>query len=176
MRRNWNYTIRKKDGIDLMQINRTTDYALRILICLGKENRTVPSSEIANSMKISQRYLLSIARGLKNQGYTKVGFGPDGGYSLARPLNMISLYDIIILMEGTVTISRCLTQETHCEETPCVLHEGYSFLQNIIECYLRNLTIDMLVNQSTDTWQKTIVDKLDEILRQNQEKGNPPCQ
>ena len=72
-------------------------------------------------------------------------------------------------MEGTVTISRCLTQENHCEETPCVLHDGYSFLQNIIECYLRNLTIDMLVNQSMDTWQKTIIDKLDELFRQYQE-------
>lgn len=76
-----------------MQINRTTDYALRILICLGKENRTVPSSEIAKSMRISQRYLLSIARGLKDQGYINVGFGPDGGYSVARPLNLISLYN-----------------------------------------------------------------------------------
>lgn len=150
-----------------MQINRTTDYALRILVCVGRENRTMSSSEIANNMGISQRYLLSIARRLKNQGYINVGFGPEGGYSLARPLNLISLYDIIILMEGTVTISRCLTQETHCEGTPCVLHDGYSFLQDVIVCYLRNLTIDMLINQSTDAWQKTIVDKLDEVLKQN---------
>ena len=154
-----------------MQINRTTDYALRILICLGRENRTVASSEIAKNMKMSQRYLLSIARGLKDQGFINVGFGPDGGYSLAKPLNDITLYDIIKLMEGTVTISRCLIQENHCEETPCVLHNGYSFLQDIIECYLRNLTIDMLVNQSTDTWQKTIIDKLDGVLGQNQERG-----
>jgi len=149
-----------------MQINRITDYALRILICLGKENRTVSSSKIANSMRISQRYLLSIAKELKDQGYINVGFGPDGGYSLARPLNLISLYDIIILMEETVTISRCLTQESHCKKTPCVLHDGYSFLQNIIECYLRNLTIDMLVNESTDTWQKTIIDKPEGVFHQ----------
>lgn len=152
-----------------MQINRTTDYALRILICLGRANRIVPSSEIASSMKISQRYLLSIARGLKNQGYIKVGFGPDGGYSLAKPLNTISLYEIIILMERTVTISRCLTQENHCEGKPCVLHDAYSFLQDIIECYLHNLTIDMLVNQHVNTWQKTIIDKLGEVHRKYQE-------
>lgn len=156
-----------------MQINRTTDYALRILICLGRENRMVSSSEIANTMRISQRYLLSIVRRLKDQGYIRVGFGPDGGYSLIKPLNMISLYDIIILMEGTVTILRCLTQENHCEETPCVLHDGYSFLQDIIECYLRNLTIDMLINQSMDTWQKTIIEKLNKVMGQNQEAGIP---
>ena len=45
-----------------MQINKTTDYALRILICLGQENRTLSSSKIANNMRISQRYLLSIAK------------------------------------------------------------------------------------------------------------------
>ena len=40
------------------------------------------------------------SRRLKDQGYIKVGFGPDGGYSLARPLNLISLYDIIIHYGG----------------------------------------------------------------------------
>lgn len=154
-----------------MQINRTTDYALRILICLGQENRTVSSSEIASKMKMSQRYLLNISRGLKEQGYINVGFGPDGGYSLAKPLNKISLYEIITLMEGTVTISRCLLQENHCDGTPCVLHDAYSFLQDIIECYLRSLTIDMLVNQPMDSWQRTIIVNLDEIGASIRKKG-----
>ena len=39
-------------------------------------------------------------------------------------------------------------------------------MQDIIECYLRNLTVDMLVNQLTDAWQKAIIDKLDEVLEQ----------
>jgi len=154
-----------------MQINRTTDYALRILIYLGQENRIVSSSEIANGMRISQRYLFSIAKKLKKRGYIKVRFGPDGGYSIAKPLHTVSLYDILILMEGTITVSRCLTQENHCEDKPCVLHDAYSFLQDIIECYTQNLTIDMLVGKPVDTWHKAIINNLDEVRRQHQESG-----
>lgn len=123
---------------------------------------------MANNMRLSQRYLLSVAQKLKNEGFIKVEFGPDGGYSLAKPLGEISMFDIIMLMEGTLIISRCLMQENHCEEKPCVLHDAYIYLQDCIECYLRNLTIDMLVNQPMNTWQKTIIGKLDELRDQYQ--------
>jgi len=43
-------------------------------------------------------------------------------------------------------------------------------------CYLRNLTIDMLVNQSIDTWLKTIIGRRDEVLGQNRETKTPSIQ
>ena len=148
-----------------IQLNRTTDYALRILVYLGQNNRFVPSSEMANNMKISQRYLLSIAKKLKEHGYIKAGLGSDGGYVLAKALYQITMYDVVVLMEGSIIISRCLTFANHCEGHPCVLHAAYSFLQSILENYLHNLTVDMLVNHPKDNWQGMLMDGLNEMQK-----------
>jgi len=154
-----------------MRINTTTDYAMRIILYLAQQSRVVPSSEMANMMSISQRYLLSIAKKLNKHGYIDVDFGANGGFSISKAPDKISMYDIIVLMEGTLPVSRCLTKENHCEETPCILHAGYSFLQNIIECYLRGLTVDLLVGQPIHTWQKHIIDKLCGIFNKQQQSG-----
>lgn len=149
-----------------MQINRTTDYALRLLVYLGKEKRPVFSSELANNMKISRRYILSIARDLKSRGYINSGMGIDGGYTLAKPLDQITLHEIVIFMEGSITISRCLMQDNHCDDEACILHEAYNFLQSILDCYFGNLTLDALLAYPAEEWQRIIMDKLNEMHRQ----------
>ena len=77
-------------------------------------------------MGISQRYLLSVAYKLKENKYIDVGLGSDGGYTLARPMDQITLYDVIAMMEGKIIILPCLTQEKHYGDGgPCVLHSMY---------------------------------------------------
>ncbi len=157
-----------------MQLNKTTDYALRMLYFLGRENRVVPSSEMAKSLQISQRYLLNVAKQLKNFGYIHADMGVDGGYSLIRPLNEINLYDIVKPMEGTVVILRCLSPNKHCDDGVCVFDEVYGFLQNILECYLQNLNIEMLMDYPVDEWHDVIMSKICTMYRQQQKADENP--
>jgi len=78
------------------------------------------------------------------------------------------MYDIVVLMEGTLPFSRFLTEDNLCEGVPHVLHTAYNFLQNIIECYLRGLTIASLVEQPINAWQTTVPDQLNNLLGQRQ--------
>ncbi len=143
-----------------MQLNKTTDYALRILFYLGGENRVVPSSEMAKRLKISPRYLLSVAKKLKGHGFISATMGTGGGYSLIQPLNEITLYDVITTMEGKIILSRCCQQGTHCDDGPCILHDAYGFLESILERYLQSLTLDMLINIPINEWHSDIMKKL----------------
>ncbi len=149
-----------------MQINKTTNYALRILYYLGRENRIVSSSEMSTNMKISQRYLLRIAKDLKSHGYISAGMGSEGGYSLVMPLSDITLYEVIAAMEGHIVLSRCLLNEVHCDGIPCILHEAYGFLQSILEEYLQNLSLDMLIHLPINDWLTVIMKKLYEMYCQ----------
>ncbi len=144
-----------------MQINKTTDYALRIIYYLSQENRIVPSSEMSRNIHISKRYLLLIAKDLKKHGFISVGLGAVGGYSLARPLSDITFYDVITQMEGKVVLSRCCLQK-NCQDgdKPCILHSTYGFLEGIFERYLQSLTLDMLTYQPIGDWHGDMIDKL----------------
>ena len=43
-----------------MRLNRSTDYAIRMLICLAKASGAVSSSQLARTIGVSPRYLLQI--------------------------------------------------------------------------------------------------------------------
>ncbi len=152
-----------------MQINKTTDYALRIIHYLCQEKRIVPSSEMAKSLHVSQRYLLSIAKKLKSHGYIAVSMGSGGGYSLSMPLSNIILYDIITALEGNIVLSRCRLPNNYCGIKACILDDAYDFLQSILERYLQTLTIEMLMEHSIDEWQNVIMSELCNMYRKQHE-------
>ncbi len=144
-----------------MQINRTTDYALRFLYYLGSEHRVVSSQEMAKRMNISRRYLLRIANVLKNHGFIGASMGADGGYSLLQPMDKITFYDVLSTMEGKMILSRCCLQHNEpFKDEPCIFHDAYGFLQGILDRYLQSLTLDMLINQPVNEWHSNIMKKL----------------
>ena len=137
---------------------------MRMMIYLAQQKRIVSSSELARMMNISRRHLSGIAKKLNKNGYIDVEFGMHGGYSLARSTDKISMYDIVVLMEGTFYVSHRLTETSLCKGIPHFLHTGYGFLQDIIECYLRSITIAFLVDQPVNTWRRTAIDQLNDLF------------
>ena len=51
-----------------MKINTSTDYAIRILICLAKAGHVVSSSQLSQDLNISSRYVLLVLAKLQNAG------------------------------------------------------------------------------------------------------------
>ena len=74
-----------------MQLNLTTDYAIRFLLCLGDTKGIMTGSLIADQMKIPPKYLLKIARKLRGAGMLGTVTGAKGGYYLLRSLEEITL-------------------------------------------------------------------------------------
>ena len=74
-----------------MRLNRSTDYAIRMLICLAKASGAVSSSQLARTIGVSPRYLLQIGARLRDAGFVSVSFGAAGGYRLSRLPGEISL-------------------------------------------------------------------------------------
>ena len=48
-----------------MQLNRSTDYAIQMLVYLAKNGQTLSSTKLAASLGISHRYLLQISSKLR---------------------------------------------------------------------------------------------------------------
>ena len=48
-----------------MQLNRSTDYAIQMLVYLAKTRKTVSSSKLAAAIGVSHRYLLQISAKLR---------------------------------------------------------------------------------------------------------------
>ena len=52
-----------------MRLNRSTDYAIQVLLYLAKAGKTVSSSKLAAAIGVSHRYLLQVSAKLRAAGF-----------------------------------------------------------------------------------------------------------
>ena len=87
-----------------MKLSRTVTYALQatLLLARSRASHPIPCSQLANEGHMPERFLLQILRSLVNHGILRSTRGVDGGYSLVRPPEEISLLDVIEAIEGPI--------------------------------------------------------------------------
>lgn len=135
-----------------MRITQETDYAFRICGHLAKnEKQVVGAPTIATEESIPERFTLRILRKLNLAGITKAKRGATGGYTLNRPKEEISLYDIIIAVDGPIVINRCLGSDNPiCSRSEvseecynkCYFHRSLSEIQDIVVEKFKDCTLD----------------------------------
>lgn len=134
-----------------MQLNITTDYAIRLLILLASEKRIVSSKEIADKMGIPRDYILKIVGKLVKENIITTHAGKLGGFTLAVSAKQITLMDVVNIMEHTMHINRCMEADGFCSRNcvkDCPVRDFYYDLQNEIEKKLNSVTIASFINLS----------------------------
>ena len=78
-----------------MQLNITTDYAIR-MVCLLGDGSTKTLDEISKETKVPRSYVGKIVKRLKRGGLLGSAVGAGGGVFLRKELCNISLYEIFL--------------------------------------------------------------------------------
>jgi Rrf2 family protein len=88
-----------------MKLSRTVSYALQATMQLARSDAAgvpIPCKRLAAEGKMPERFLLQILRNLVTHGILESTRGVDGGYSLDRNPEEISLLDVIEAVDGPV--------------------------------------------------------------------------
>ncbi|WP_394883878.1 RrF2 family transcriptional regulator [Clostridium tertium] len=128
-----------------MQLNITTDYAIRIVRYLAIKAELTTVKEISEEMVIPENYINKIARKLKEAGIINTYNGAKGGYELRKHPNEITILDIVKVMEKTIKINRCLEKDDYCSRgdvNTCSLYKYYRIIQSELEGKLGEITIE----------------------------------
>lgn len=83
-----------------MTFNLTTDYAIRIILCLGKKGNVLSASVLATEMEIPEKYLMKVVKKLKDGKLVTSIAGVNGGYCLCKDLNEITLLDVMNIVQA----------------------------------------------------------------------------
>ena len=133
-----------------MQLNRSTDYAIQILLYLAKAGKTVASSRLAAAIGVSHRYLLQISAKLRAAGFIRAAHGPSGGLKLDKAPEEISLYDIILSMEGAVRTGEiCGSPALEIEQEIDILERMYHSVDTMLEQLLKKITLSHLLRENS---------------------------
>jgi Rrf2 family protein len=136
------------------QISRKSDYALRAVIYLARNEGQHPVSfrQIAQTEYIPEEYLAKILRTLVLMRLVSSTRGAKGGYTLARRSTEISFLDVIESIDGPISINLCLGTENNCPaELNCLMHSIWQKAQNAMKEIFKETKISDVIEQQTSS-------------------------
>jgi Rrf2 family protein len=95
-----------------MRLSARVDYALRAVLELATSaslSGPVTAERIARAQEIPPKFCESILLQLRRGGIVHAQRGPEGGYWLAKPVQQISLLEIVEVIDGPLGSSRAAT-------------------------------------------------------------------
>ena len=117
-----------------MNLTLESDYALRIVYHLAYCGEMLDAARLSETVGVSLRFTLKILRKLRLAGLLRSFKGAGGGYALARPAETITMYDVIVAIEGDIPVSRCTAQGYEC---------GHPDVRQGLPCPIRHIFIDL---------------------------------
>lgn len=128
-------------------------YAISAIIAISKHPKDVISaSELAKQLDCPAAYLSQILSKLKKPGILKSQRGLNGGVLLARPLDKISIYEVITSIDGDQFFTSCFMGIDGCGHIePCPFHNFWSKERTKIQHWLKKTTFkdaDQLMSQA----------------------------
>lgn len=122
-----------------MRLNAQTDYSLRMLIYLatkGEGGATI--QEISTRMGLSQTHMMRVAAKLAANGLVTSTRGRQGGISLGRVADEITVLDVVLAMEPDFALVQCFDKSKDaCSIEPACLLKGV--LSSALEAFFAEL-------------------------------------
>lgn len=132
-----------------MKLSTKGRYGLKAMfeLSLNQDNGPVPLKNIAKKQNISEQYLEQIFASIRKSGLVNSVRGSQGGYLLAKSPSDITVGDILIVLEGPVSLSDCLVDEDICENSDiCVTKVVWEKIKKGIDDVINSITLQDMIN------------------------------
>jgi len=90
-------------------VSQGAQYAISAVIALSKreQGKAVSASELAKTLDCPAAYLSQLLSKLKKPGILKSQRGLNGGVLLAKPVDKITVYEVIVAIDGSEFFTSC---------------------------------------------------------------------
>lgn len=126
-----------------MNFQKTTQYALKVLSRMAiEEDQMFTADQLSIDTGIPKRYLRRLMTELSKAGILMVVRGRSGGFSFARNIYEITLFDIIQHFENDSLRDKCILGFSFCIlNRPCIMHEEWVAAQSQTFLVLKKTTL-----------------------------------
>jgi FeS assembly SUF system regulator len=144
----------------MVRLSKLSDYAVVVLMRLQATPQgcvqTAPG--IAQATGVAEPTVAKVLKQLAQAQLVVSTRGARGGYALARPLERVSIADVIAAVEGPVALTACVDGATHvCEcEGACQVRGRWDMVNNAIREALAAITLaDMIAGSLPPALRRT---------------------
>jgi len=142
-----------------MKLSTRSRYGLRLMfeLALAYGSRAIQLQDIAARQELSEKYLSKLIISLRAAKLIGSVRGAHGGYALKRDPDKITLREIVIALEGGLSIVDCTENSSECKRSRnCPTRDIWCGLSEVIGKYLENIKLSDVVekyraaNKNTD--------------------------
>ena len=116
-------------------------------LALHGQGGPVALAGISARQKISLSYLEQLFGKLRRGSLVESVRGPGGGYNLGRPLDQLTVADIILAVEEPIDSRQCEGRDNCLGDRRCMTHDLWENLNTTVIDYLAGVTLAQLVEK-----------------------------
>ena len=145
-------------------ISQTAEYALRAIVVLaGKQGEACTSREIAASTRVPAGYLSKVMQSLSRSGLVRSQRGLHGGFTLAKPTDELSIWEVVQAVDPIQRITVCpLGIQSHGSNL-CPVHRRLDDAIAQVEKAFRASTVAELLAESNGS--KPLCDDSNDVVK-----------
>lgn len=134
----------------MLRITRLTDYATVILTHMAKNPLQVVSAKsLAELLKMGPATVSKIMKMLSAQDLVVSTRGAEGGYRLVKTPEQVSVVDILVAMEGPVSMTECTVTGHGCSQAhDCGVQGHWQRMNAVIVDALKKVSLADLARSS----------------------------
>ncbi len=104
----------------MLRVSKLTDYAVVVLVRLASAGAVETAPGIAVAIGVPEPTVAKVLKALAGAGLVASQRGARGGYRLARPLDLVSVADVVTAIDGPIALTACVEQSASlCEAEHC---------------------------------------------------------
>jgi Rrf2 family protein len=131
-------------------------YGIRAILYLASKNTgniKIGIKQISEDLNLPTPFLAKILQNLVRHKILSSTKGPNGGFSLLKKQESITLLEIVKIIDGDELINGCIIHNASCASVkrrskPCPVHDDYSKIRAELIDMFRNKTIAELVKKA----------------------------
>lgn len=128
-----------------MKLSTRSRYGLRLMfeLALAHGNGAMQLQDIAEKQGLSEKYLSKLIISLREANLIGSVRGAHGGYVLKRDPEKITVREIVLCLEGGLSIVDCTENSTECARSrACPTRDVWCGLNQVISDYLSGITLE----------------------------------
>ena len=142
-----------------MKLSKGWEQAVYVLLMLNllPKHSVMTSTALSDRLNVSDSYLKKIIKALVKEDLANSSTGKHGGFSLNKPLNQITFYDVFLAIEGRDAIFSSqqllkpfLGEKEGQKAEMCVVSHALNTIEHTLISTLSSITLDE-VNQTIVT-------------------------
>lgn len=133
-----------------MKLTTKGRYGTRLMLDLALHfgEKPVFLKDAAKREEISEKYLWHLIPPLKNAGLITSMRGAHGGYSLTRDPSRITLKEILLAVEGPISLVGCIDDSSACKRSGmCSTRDIWTELSEKFSQILESVTLEDIVEK-----------------------------